>query len=200
MQRVSGATVRYPLNYGANLGTWFTWNPATGLGGDGAIPNNKACKDGDYVDGMSNTIAFAEVKAFQPLLRDGGNPAAMSVPIPNSPIIVTGYGGSFGPDTGHTGWTESPGFHSGVTFVFTPNTVVPYVNAGVQYDVDFTSMHEGRSGTIPNYASITARSYHTGIVHVLLMDGSVRAVSSNVDLSIWRGLATRNGGEVVSLE
>ena len=43
---------------------------------------------------------------------------------------------------------------------------------------------------------MTARSYHEGIVQVLLMDGSARAINENIDRNIWRGLGTRQGGEV----
>jgi hypothetical protein len=43
-----------------------------------------------------------------------------------------------------------------------------------------------------------ARSMHVGGVQLLLSDGSVRFISENIDLNVWRALATRNGGEVVS--
>ena len=33
--------------------------------------------------------------------------------------------------------------------------------------------------------------------NVLLGDGSVRYMKNGVDKTIWRGLATRNGGEVI---
>lgn len=45
-----------------------------------------------------------------------------------------------------------------------------------------------------------ARSYHTGGVQCLMGDGSVRFVGETIDLTIWRGAATRSGGEVVSLD
>jgi hypothetical protein len=32
---------------------------------------------------------------------------------------------------------------------------------------------------------------------MLLMDGSVRSVSSSISLPVWRALGTRNGGEVI---
>jgi prepilin-type processing-associated H-X9-DG protein len=41
----------------------------------------------------------------------------------------------------------------------------------------------------------TANSFHPGGVNLVLCDGSVRFVSDNVDLTIWRGLGTRNGEE-----
>ena len=48
-----------------------------------------------------------------------------------------------------------------------------------------------------NYALTSARSNHTGGVQATLCDGSVRFVSDSVDLAVWRGIATRQGGEVV---
>jgi prepilin-type processing-associated H-X9-DG protein len=43
----------------------------------------------------------------------------------------------------------------------------------------------------------TARSYHTGGVNLLLADGSVRFIRDGVELSTWRGVSTRAGGEVL---
>jgi len=44
---------------------------------------------------------------------------------------------------------------------------------------------------------MTSRSHHVGIVNSLLMDGSVRTISQNLDLNVWRALGSRAGGEVV---
>ncbi|WP_437231195.1 H-X9-DG-CTERM domain-containing protein [Planctomicrobium sp. SH661] len=44
---------------------------------------------------------------------------------------------------------------------------------------------------------MAARSLHTGGVHSLLGDGSVRFVSNNIHLDTWRGLSSMNGGEVL---
>ncbi len=49
----------------------------------------------------------------------------------------------------------------------------------------------------PGRIATTANSKHTGGVHVLLCDGSVRFVSSNIDLGIWRAIGTREGGEII---
>ncbi len=51
--------------------------------------------------------------------------------------------------------------------------------------------------TGPN-ARIYARSYHTGGVQSVLADGSVRFISSTIDLATYRALGTRNGTEVIS--
>ena len=80
-----------------------------------------------------------------------------------------------------------------------PNTVVPYTDAGVTYDIDYNSWQEGKNGSTgaASYAILVSRSWHEGVIQAALMDGSVRTVSENIDLGIWRALGTRAGGEVV---
>jgi prepilin-type N-terminal cleavage/methylation domain-containing protein/prepilin-type processing-associated H-X9-DG protein len=46
--------------------------------------------------------------------------------------------------------------------------------------------------------SVSARSRHTGGVNLLFADGGVRYVKSTINLSPWRALGSRNGGETVS--
>jgi len=48
----------------------------------------------------------------------------------------------------------------------------------------------------PGRIATTANSQHTGGVHILLCDGSVRFVSDNLAIQTWRGLGSINGGEV----
>jgi prepilin-type N-terminal cleavage/methylation domain-containing protein/prepilin-type processing-associated H-X9-DG protein len=56
----------------------------------------------------------------------------------------------------------------------------------------------GFPGSMANMAmAVTANSYHTNGVNLLLCDGSTRFVSNSVNLATWRALGTRNGGEVV---
>ena len=45
-----------------------------------------------------------------------------------------------------------------------------------------------------------ARSAHPGGVNVLFCDGHVQLIKDSVQLSIWRSLATRRGGEVISAD
>ena len=48
-------------------------------------------------------------------------------------------------------------------------------------------------------AHAAARSQHPGGVNAALGDGSVHFYSDSVDLSLWRGMGTRAGGEVIQL-
>jgi prepilin-type N-terminal cleavage/methylation domain-containing protein len=198
MARVTATLIRQPLNYGANVGVWFVYNPNNGQGGDGALPANTFARAAEFSDGLSNTIGFAEVKTYMSLVRDGGNPSAVNAPIPSSISEVVALGGTFGADVGHTGWTESPSFQTGVTFVFPPSTKVAYDNGGMIVDIDWCSRREGGSATQLTYAAMTARSYHSGaVINALLMDGSVRTFTPSIEIAAWRSLATRNGGEPV---
>ena len=47
-----------------------------------------------------------------------------------------------------------------------------------------------------NAGFTAARSRHTGGVMVLMCDGSARFVGDSIELTIWRALGSRNGGEV----
>lgn len=49
----------------------------------------------------------------------------------------------------------------------------------------------------PAYGMSTARSFHGGGVNTLMGDGSVRFVGDGISKLVWRGLGTRNGGELV---
>jgi prepilin-type processing-associated H-X9-DG protein len=87
-----------------------------------------------------------------------------------------------------------------VTFVLTPNTPTLLNVSGTDYDIDQLTSREGSSATRISFDVVTARSYHTGGVNVLLMDGSVRFVTDSVSQAAWRAAATRSGGEPLGLD
>jgi type II secretory pathway pseudopilin PulG len=197
---------RWPTTYGANVGTWMVWNPNTGTGGDGAITyarqGGHGNTVGNFTDGLSNTIAFAEVKAYT-YNRVSNTSLPATTPPPASVTDVLALGGTLNTasiPSGHTGWTEAQTFHEGVTFVLPPNTPTMLDVGGTLYDIDQLTSREGSSGTRISFDVVTARSYHTGLVNVLQMDGSVRSVTNSVSPIAWRAAATRAGGEVSSLD
>jgi prepilin-type N-terminal cleavage/methylation domain-containing protein len=199
----SGQPEHYPLCYGANLGTWFIFDPASGRIGDGAFGPNSRMKVRDFTDGLSKTIAFSEVKAYTPYARNAAAPLGANIPPPGSIEEACSYvagASQFQFDSGHTEWADGRAHHVGFTTTFTPNAVVACMNGpnGLQ-DVDYSSQREDNPEGTSNrtYALVTSRSWHAGIVHVLRMDGSVDAASDRIDRRVWRGLGTRASGEVI---
>lgn len=194
MRLSGGAPVHYPLNYGFNGGTYQVYDPITGTGGNGSFFPNSSLSDGDFTDGLTNTLAFAEVKTFTPYLRDGGNGPANP---PGSPGAIMGLGGSFKSNSGHTEWVDGRVHQTGFTTTFPPNTFVPH-SSSPDRGIDYTSCREDKNcsnGYVR--AVVTARSHHMGVVQVTLMDGSTRAISDSINLQVWRNLGSRNDGNVL---
>ena len=61
-----------------------------------------------------------------------------------------------------------------------------------------TTRHACRPGK--SRGGVHCDAFHRGIVNCLYMDGRVQAIRDSVDLALWRAIATRNGGEVVSTD
>ncbi|MBX3438227.1 MAG: DUF1559 domain-containing protein [Planctomycetaceae bacterium] len=198
----AGVTVHYPLSYAVGRGIYEVAKITGGaypdgkINGDGgaAFLYNSVTRDRDFPDGMSNTIGMAEVKCKTPRFHD-------------RPDLVpeTGLDLPSGPDTagwsdanGHTEWVSGNTIHTGFTTVFPPNAKI-LVNGVEQASISGTREYNlGKSG----HDSVTrvvapSRSYHTGIVHTLLMDGSARSISENIDLSTWQNLGQRKDGNVI---
>ena len=217
----SGAPFVYPQTYGFNFGSWLVWNPATRQGGDGMFYPNARLKPVTIRDGSSNTLMLAEVKAFTPYTRNQPTAATVSAtPTTSGSLTTTApdptgaagvvaalvaaapeakLGATTNDNTGHTEWPDGRVHHSGFTTALTPNTEVTASIGGAIYDADFNAWQEGKSpGTNPTCAAVTSRSYHTGVVNVAMMDGSVRTVADNIAPGAWRAFGSRNGGEVVS--
>jgi prepilin-type N-terminal cleavage/methylation domain-containing protein/prepilin-type processing-associated H-X9-DG protein len=193
----AGERYVHPQSYGMNMGYWEIYDPVTGAVGNGAFVVNMPLTTSMFVDGLSNTLATAEVKGYTPYIRNTQNPGPVP---PLSPTFAGSLSGDekLGPgtydNTGHTVWCDGRVHHTGITTTFPPNTKVPYMSDGIEYDIDFTSQQEGRSLTTPTYASVTARSYHPGGVNVVMMDGSVRTVNNDINSDLWRALGSRHAG------
>ena len=189
----------YPQTIGFNMGTWCIYDPVEGKPGSGPFFVNSRVRPLEVVDGISNTLAAAEVKAFTSYIRNTPDPG--STP-PSSADAFLGYtgqrklGSNLHKNTGHTEWPDGRVHHSGFTTVFTPNTVVPYEYQGETYDIDFNSVQEGKQSDQTTYAAVTSRSYHPGSVNILRLDGSVTSISNNIDLRVWRAISTINGYEL----
>ena len=201
-----GSPSDYLLNYAVNCGVWKVYDPSTRSGGAGAFYPNAGLGTKNFSDGLSNTLMLAEVKGWQPYWRDtnNGTPEIASTQESLCGLATSGHGDKVR-ETGHTEWIDGRAHQSGFTATFVPNTSVECDGA----DIDWTNHRvTGWDPANPNapletsgvtYAAVTSRSYHSGkVVNIALMDASVDTVSSDIDLTVWRSMATRDGGEITS--
>ena len=197
----------FPPNYAYNLGPWKVFTPAStnladgGTPGNGAFAPNSNFTTAHFLDGTTNTLCASEVKCYT---NNIGNDAAATDTLPTSTTIISSgtltlaVPGSVG---GHREWTDGKVHETGFTTTFPPNTRVQIPGPTGTVEGDYISCKErGTSATCagkPTYAAVTSRSFHTGIVNSLLMDGSTRSFSENIDVNVWRALGSRAGGEVI---
>ena len=169
-------------NYIPNKGTSVAWqDPAA----DGVIYWLSKTRMRDIRDGSSNTVAFSERN-----LTDGSN--GISTPDADT------YLSSANPSTPDEAMQLCAAVDvTNLANQFPQFMGAPWIDGKNAYQ--HVSPPNGRScGFQPSAkASMTASSRHTGGVHALLADGSVRFVTQNVNLGVWRAVGTRAGGEVV---
>ncbi|MBX3422170.1 MAG: DUF1559 domain-containing protein [Pirellulaceae bacterium] len=193
----NGAPEHYPINYALSVGKFLIYNPTNRTDGGAAFAPNRRTTPAAFTDGLSNTIGLSEVKAYNPRFQDVPN-MPTTAPTSAAQVAAAYTGGAWAPDRSHTEWVCGRAIHVGFTATFTPNTVVAYERDGVKYDINVTTSREGISTSLPTYAVITSRSHHSGVVNTMQMDGSVRAVASTIDVNLWQGLSTINGGEALT--
>ncbi len=167
----------------------------------GTTPNTNYQKLGPVTvaavtDGTSNTAAFAESlrghesgstlppfdKTCSALFSSNVDNYAMPMCNPASRNSSYRYRGQeyyrgFGPTAFYT-------------HTLTPNS--QYYDCGTYAD----------STALNNFSRthLASRSQHPGGVNVAMADGSVHFAKNSIDISVWRSLGTRSGGEVISAD
>ncbi|MFP6656557.1 MAG: DUF1559 domain-containing protein, partial [Pirellulales bacterium] len=179
-------------------------------------------------DGMSKTIAFAEVRAWQPYARNNGSDSSnanisnlLNVVTPDTAgrlntladvadvqaLVQAAHGaGNYKTNSGHTEWVDGRVHQIGFTTVFGPNekVLVDVAGDGVLVDIDWTNWQEGKNRAAaaadenPTWAAVTARSYREEGVYVLFLDGGTKLISPDINIGSWRAYSTRDGGEMIS--
>lgn len=153
----------------------------------------------DIIDGLSNTLAFAEVMRSDIAWNTPGRTSLTvilgSVGWNNNdgtvvPMCVDGSNWSSSIKyTGHQYYRHLPSNYLYThTLPINWNKRVP--SGGTQRyncgDLSFARMH------------IAASSYHTGGVNACLSDGSVRFFRENMRYAVWQAMGTRAGNEPIS--
>ncbi|MGE0378542.1 MAG: DUF1559 domain-containing protein, partial [Planctomycetaceae bacterium] len=153
---------------------------------DGVVYQRSGTRFRDLTDGTSNTVAFGEQ-----LLGDGQNTVppvgdyrhrvvelplgSQTTPAACDPHTAPVWSGQRGAK-----WVNGHLADTMYNHFYPPNATLPDCHNGFH-----------------NFALVSARSAHPGGVQTALCDGSARFVGENIDLVIWRALATRAGGEVI---
>lgn len=167
--------------------------------GDGVMMDVKlrgVVKFAQITDGLSNTAAISES-----ILGNGGAAASASTPpvsYEQQILAITG-----GQNDTITGVDTSPAACVvGAAGNWRNNRSAKWMNGHYGDTIYNHSLNPNSDDfdcvNSSNNAGLTAaRSRHVGGVHLLLCDGSTRFVSENISTSIWQGLASRAGGEVI---
>ncbi|MCA9134333.1 MAG: DUF1559 domain-containing protein [Planctomycetales bacterium] len=194
----SGTTIKIAgTSYAMNQGSGMDGNFHPGRGpADGLCWVGANTKFGDVIDGTSNTIFFAETTMGQ------GNPASPA-------------SGALDPRAYRAAATSMNAELIAAAATGELSAVLPLISA---WTADRN--HYWLRGSVPNgpvmngflspnspvpdlqYGSskiTAARSYHSGNVKVVMVDGSVHSVSNSIDRDVWHASWTRQGGEVITL-
>lgn len=159
----------YVASYGkGGYGRVHTNNPAIG----GVFGTNAKFNSKDIRDGLSNTIAFSELKYRLP--------------------------SATGPSLQDTRGTWSYGVMGANIFSTqnSPNSAFPDAVWGCR-NYPQEGMPCVQSGTPYEAMQAAARSYHPGGVSGCMADASVRFFSDNMDLRVWQAIGSRGGTEPV---
>ncbi|GIW87869.1 MAG: general secretion pathway protein GspG [Isosphaeraceae bacterium] len=173
---------------------------------DGAFTYGDVLRPGDFVDGLAQTVFAAErVKGSgrtgPNVRRDSDSiyipTLAVPLDIPRlmlrclaPPTPVSGFGS-------HGRWLPNADYSDGWGFAWYVATLYNHVAPPNWRGWD-CSVGTSIPDVPSEHAVIAARSRHPGGVHVLLGDGSVRFLRDAIDLSLWRALGTRDGGETLT--
>ncbi len=189
----------WPINYVINSGTWgvLTDKANTMKVGDGAFGPNQSYNSHAFLDGLSNTLAVAEVKTMTHRINGAADTTTFATPLaPPTDLTSLSLGTFNKTNYTHVEWVDGKTYHTGFTTTFPPNHKLLYNDSGVDYDVDVVLAKESSIGD--TYNAITSRSHHTGGVNTLFMDGSVHFISDSIRLETWRALGTRGNREVIT--
>lgn len=186
----------FPSTYAFNGGTWKLFTHAAtlaqgGVPGNGAFAPNSKFRPGDFRDGLTNTLCFSEVKAYTPNVGGTGTEGTDALP-----TSISSFTGTLSPN-GHTEWVDGKIHETGFTTTFPPNAKTLVGSPPVEGD--YISCKERGASCLgkPTYAAVSSRSYHSGVVNCVLMDGSVKSIADGINPLTWQILSGRNDGQVV---
>ena len=208
------ATHNYNMNVGSNYPVCSNipaaWQPSPNFTGppNGPFFENSQVGPAAFTDGMSNTVALSETFRSQQTSTFATDPLGV--------FLITGNNSSSGPAitsdadyaslclsqapattqfqaTRGVRWYYGAPGHSMYNHRRSPNDLQPDCRGGLPHSI--------RSDALFWYSlslNVTARSRHSGGVNSLMADGSVKFMKNSINVLVWQGLGSLNGGEVLS--
>jgi prepilin-type N-terminal cleavage/methylation domain-containing protein len=181
----------------------FPWDAESSSGPFTAVSAYRAA---NFADGLSYTIGASERLQgdwIKDAVKSGGDYAVGSLMFEQihvtsvESVKICEY---IVANTGATGFDSKGGetwFLTGYHTTMYNHCNVP--NTGWS-DCSFDNYGNTMNAILNRSGVFSASSHHRGGVNVLRMDGGVQFVRDTIYVSVWRGLATRSGGELVSME
>lgn len=196
------------INYQGNSNYLMSVGPNTGWGisqaeQNGFVQLNVASKFANVIDGLSNTymlgegligdnVAGFDVKTDVIRGKAWPNPTRSTKVGPITQAHLTTYGEACLADSGNQSSVSGREWIRGVNTMTTFNTLAP---PNWKYP---SCMECSGCGAPDSQGVFPARSRHPGGAQHAMGDASVRFVSDTIDLLIYQGTGSRDGGEVVS--
>ena len=191
-------------------GTGFWSGKTRTCQGNGAFSIG-SLSDRDFTDGMSNTAIFAErtkgTGADMATVKPGrsdvitspnrisptvvGDPQALFNSCVNYVPAVSSFNFS-----SYGRWLSNSDFSNGWPFAAMSGTMYNHM-APPNWKGQDCGMLSAINDTPGEHAIISARSLHIGGAQAVMADGSVKFFSENIDTDVWRGVGSRDGGEVL---
>jgi prepilin-type processing-associated H-X9-DG protein len=189
------AGTNYRANEGTSLVAGYGPSDPNGVNRGTPPPNGVFFVDSrtrlrDITDGTSNTAAFSEH-----ILGDFSDTVATE----NADTFQPGTN----PATADQAMADCQGIdYTNLSFQGVSDVGAPWISGDPSTTCYYHSAPPGARSCIfqPLRVMTTANSRHPGVVNVLYCDGSVHSIAYGIDLTAWRALGTRNGGEVFSTD
>jgi prepilin-type processing-associated H-X9-DG protein len=170
------------VNYYPNKGTSTLWQDPNA---NGFMFRNSGTRFSDIRDGTSHTAAFCER-----ILTDGSN--GIISPIADVFLAV----GTPATADQAVQLCDAVDINN-LANQFPLFMGAPWIDGQHGY-LHVNGPNKRSCGFFPTHASMPPSSYHPGGVNLLLCDGSVQFIPNSIDITIWRALGTRQGGEPVT--
>jgi len=161
----------------------------------GQSPENGTVTLANITDGTSNTVIFGEwVKGKnQGILKPGLDQVYYAGTAELPGLTVQQYQANCMASTkiayaqkGIDWLLQQCGKGGGYSHIMPPNSRACWWGTGDNPNTDTTA--------------VCASSYHSGGVNVAVLDVSVKFIKSSINITTWRALATKDGGEVISAD